>query len=172
MYVSGESFSTVETNFSNLDLLYRQDDNIVKIGLLDLDGAEYIPQGKNSIIILDGEFEIVSAIIVDDKLNSYSPLINSAAKGSLIPTEYTLNQNYPNPFNPTTTISFSLPEASDVKLEVYNINGQVVTTLANSYFEAGVHTVSWDSKESASGVYFYRINTNSFTETKKMLLLK
>ncbi len=172
LFVTGDNFSSINSEFSNLDLLYRQDENIVKIGLLDLDGAEYIPQGKNNIIELNGEFEIVSAIVVDDKLNSYTPLINSAAKGGLIPDAFSLNQNYPNPFNPTTTISFSLPEASDVKLEVYNINGQVVTTLANSYFEAGNHAISWDGRETASGVYLYKLQAGIFNETKKMLLLK
>ena len=111
-------------------------------------------------------------IVVDENLNSYTPIINSVAKGGLIPTEFALSQNYPNPFNPTTSISFSLPEASDVRLEIFNIQGQKVTTLVNKQLEAGNHSINWDGRDAASGVYFYRIDAGSFTETKKMLLLK
>ncbi|MFQ6008933.1 MAG: T9SS type A sorting domain-containing protein, partial [Candidatus Zixiibacteriota bacterium] len=80
--------------------------------------------------------------------------------------------NYPNPFNPTTEISFILPNAMDVKLEVYNIIGQRVTTLVNERLEAGKHVVQWDGSEVASGVYLYRLTTADYAETKKMLLLK
>lgn len=98
--------------------------------------------------------------------------MQSANGSNEMPTKFTLSQNYPNPFNPTTSISFSLPEASNVKLEVFNINGQVVTTLADGQFEAGVHQLTWDGRETASGMYFYKLTTNNFSETKKMLLLK
>jgi len=80
--------------------------------------------------------------------------------------------NFPNPFNPTTEISFSLPNASDVKLEVYNVMGQRVTTLADRFMEAGEHTVQWDAGSFSSGVYFYRLEAGEFVETKKMVLLK
>ncbi len=80
--------------------------------------------------------------------------------------------NYPNPFNPVTTISFSLPVASHVSLEVYNVMGQRVTTVADGFYEAGVHACEWDGSAVASGVYFYRIETPEFAETKKMMLLK
>ena len=88
-------------------------------------------------------------------------------KGSIIVT-----QNYPNPFNPATEISFSLSEATHVRLEVYNVMGQHITTLIDSYLEAGGHTVTWDGKGSASGVYLYRLEAGEFVATKKMLLLK
>ncbi len=96
-------------------------------------------------------------------------------KGSdneLVPSEFSLHPNYPNPFNPVTTISFSLPVASHVSLEVYNVMGQRVTTVADGFYEAGVHACEWDGSAVASGVYFYRLETDAYTETKKMLLLK
>jgi len=85
--------------------------------------------------------------------------------------------NYPNPFNPTTAISFSLPSAGEVRLEVFNVMGQKVATLTDGTLEAGSHTVTWDSRDHtghnvSSGVYFYRLTTDNFVDTKKMLLLK
>ena len=98
-------------------------------------------------------------------------------EGLELPAVFSLSQNYPNPFNPTTEIRFSLPVASDVRLEVYNISGQKVVTLLAEYLSAGDHTVIWDSRSFdnqpvASGIYFYRINADSFSDTKKMILLK
>ncbi len=84
----------------------------------------------------------------------------------------TLLGNYPNPFNPITEISFSLPAASHVKLEIYNIMGQKVATLVDGTIEAGEHTIQWDGSEAASGVYMYRLEAGEFVDTKKMILLK
>lgn len=89
-----------------------------------------------------------------------------------LPTEFDLEQNYPNPFNPTTEISFDLPVASHVNLTVYNVLGQEVETLVNRDMEAGNHRVTWNADPYSSGVYFYRISADNFSETKKMLMLK
>ena len=89
-----------------------------------------------------------------------------------LPTEFALHQNYPNPFNPATEISFSLPNAADVKLEIFNIMGQRVATLADQHLEAGNHGVIWDGSHVASGVYFYRLEAGDFVESRKMVLLK
>jgi len=88
------------------------------------------------------------------------------------PPSVTLLGNYPNPFNPATEISFSLPSASHVKLEIFNVMGQKVGTLVDGQLEAGEHVVRWDGSEAASGVYFYRLQAGDFVETKKMMLLK
>ncbi|MEW5922366.1 MAG: peptidoglycan DD-metalloendopeptidase family protein [Candidatus Zixiibacteriota bacterium] len=90
----------------------------------------------------------------------------------ILPSGFSLSRNYPNPFNPTTVISFSVPEATHVRLDVYNILGQKVETLMDADQPAGEHTITWDAAKYASGVYFYRIQTAEVTETKKMLLLK
>ena len=89
-----------------------------------------------------------------------------------LPKEWALNQNYPNPFNATTMISFALPKPGNVRLDVFNILGQRVTTLKNEFMEAGIHNVSWKSTDIASGVYFYRLQASDFTKTRKMTLLK
>ena len=94
-----------------------------------------------------------------------------------IPTDFALSQNYPNPFNPVTTISFSLPKATSVTIDVFNIMGQKVATLVNGPMETGEHQIYWDSKDQwgksvASGIYFYRLKAGSFINTKKMSLIK
>ncbi|MCB9208069.1 MAG: T9SS type A sorting domain-containing protein [Ignavibacteriales bacterium] len=89
-----------------------------------------------------------------------------------IPQSYMLSQNYPNPFNPTTTISFNLVEKANVKLNVYNVLGQLISTLINSELSSGLHQVNFDANEMQSGTYFYKIETDNFSEVKKMLLLK
>jgi hypothetical protein len=96
---------------------------------------------------------------------------------SEIPTKYSISQNYPNPFNPTTNIKFTIPsnvksQTSNVKLVVFDILGKEVVALVNEKLEVGTYEVSWDASQYPSGVYFYRLNTESFSETKKMILLK
>ncbi|MDD4156739.1 MAG: choice-of-anchor J domain-containing protein [Candidatus Cloacimonetes bacterium] len=88
-----------------------------------------------------------------------------------------LNGNYPNPFNPTTNISFSLAKDTNVKLNIYNIKGQKVKTLINKKINAGQHVIVWDGKDShnnqaASGVYFYRFETDNYKKINKMMLIK
>ncbi|MCK4627109.1 MAG: T9SS type A sorting domain-containing protein [Phycisphaerae bacterium] len=80
--------------------------------------------------------------------------------------------NYPNPFNPATEISFTLPRAAEVRLEVFNVMGQKVTTLIDKQMNAGEHTCVWDGSDVASGVYFYRLETPDFVDTRKMVLMK
>ncbi len=86
--------------------------------------------------------------------------------------DYQLYQNYPNPFNPVTNIKFSLPERSNVKITVYNLLGIQVAQILNDVRNAGIHTVSFDASNLASGVYFYKLETGKFTSTKKLTLLK
>ena len=94
------------------------------------------------------------------------------AEISMLPTEYSLSQNYPNPFNPTTEIPFTLPQDSYVQLKIYNSLGQEVATLIDGNAPAGFHTVRLDAGNLASGIYFYKINAGSFSQMKKMILIK
>jgi len=88
------------------------------------------------------------------------------------PSRFELSQNYPNPFNPTTTIKFSLPEASQVKLTVYSLLGEKVAELVNEVKEAGTHNVIFDASNLTSGFYIYRIETKNYAKTMKMMLIK
>lgn len=88
------------------------------------------------------------------------------------PKEYKLSQNYPNPFNPATKINYSVPVQGKVKLSVYNSTGQLVGVLVNEVQSSGSYSVSFNGSNLSSGVYLYRIESGSFTETKKMILVK
>jgi len=89
-----------------------------------------------------------------------------------IPDNFALYQNYPNPFNPSSTISFGLPESGNVKLNIYNVLGEVVTELVNENLDAGFHQVQFSASNLTSGIYFYSISVNGFTQVKKMNLIK
>ncbi len=95
-----------------------------------------------------------------------------------LPHNFVLHNNYPNPFNPITTIKFELPKSTNVKLAIYNIIGNLVKMLYNDkQLESGYYSINWDGKDEngkvvSSGVYFYKMETEDFIETKKMILLK
>lgn len=89
------------------------------------------------------------------------------------PKEFSLKQNYPNPFNPTTNISFALPNQASVTLEIFDMLGRKVATIVNNKsMVAGIHNVTFDAAQYASGMYIYRIQAGSFTSTRKMMLIK
>ena len=90
----------------------------------------------------------------------------------IIPTVIALYQNYPNPFNPSTVIGFSLPEATDVSLTIYNTLGQKVTELVNGNLEAGHYNYQWNASNITTGMYIYELRTDNFISVKKMLLMK
>ena len=86
--------------------------------------------------------------------------------------DYKLCQNYPNPFNPSTTISYTMPENGYVQVEIFNSLGQRVETLINKEMQAGVHKIIWNAQNSPSGIYFYKITVNKFSQMNKMVLLR
>ncbi len=128
----------------------------------------------------------IAALLSAD--NVYRPLVIMGQVRALIPVatddndnpipgEYSLAQNYPNPFNASTAIRFSLPRREKVRIDIYNILGQLVAELAGAEYEAGDHIVVWDRRDlsghpAASGIYLYRIVTEGFSRTKKMILVK
>jgi hypothetical protein len=122
--------------------------------------------------------ELVNGLAI--KFTTETPLVVSVKDENEItslPTNYVLEQNYPNPFNPETRINYSIPEPGYVRLSIYDINGVLVTTLQDGNQSAGRYEAVWDGKNSSgnkvgSGVYFYRIQANSFAQARKMILLK
>ena len=94
-----------------------------------------------------------------------------------LPNTYSLHQNYPNPFNASTEIRYQIPRAERVSLRIYNIRGQMIRNLSDSYHEAGDHTVCWRGQDDhgrdvSSGVYFFHLQAGDFAETVKMVLVK
>jgi hypothetical protein len=114
------------------------------------------------VVLAGGEFHSLSN-------ETYGPV---QEYNSGVPKVFKLDQNYPNPFNPSTNIEFSIPKATAVTLVIYNSLGQEITTLVSDRLSAGKYTFNWDADNLASGVYIYRLVTDGFTDTKKMLLLR
>lgn len=102
----------------------------------------------------------------------WSSIIGIQNLGSELPTEYKLHQNFPNPFNPSTTINFDIIKAGIVKIVLYDILGKEVKTIVDEYAEPGRYKVVYSAENLASGLYFYKITSNDFTDVKKMLIVK
>jgi len=147
---------------------------------------------SNSVINIEKDFVLQTEVMSQARLNQYglqlldtrtaSDHFPKVADISFIPItgvqyennlfNYKLDQNYPNPFNPSTTIKFSIAEASVVKIAIYNLLGQEVALPLNEFKEPGTHTIRFDASELTSGAYFYTIETAQFKETRKMILAK
>lgn len=102
----------------------------------------------------------------------YSQPIGIRPISSSLPKEFSLSQNYPNPFNPKTIINFQLPMFRNVRLIIYDVLGREVAILVNQQLKPGTYEVDWDASDYPSGVYFYKLISESFIKTKKMILLK
>ena len=144
-----------------------------------------IPAGESENIILSissenleiGTYEAYIKIETDYGQVLYLPVYLEVISGIPPVEKYKLYQNYPNPFNPFTIIRFDLPESAYVKLQVFNLKGQLVKTLVKEDMNAGEQDVCWDgenenNKPVSSGVYFYKLNAGEFSQTRKMILLK
>ncbi|MBD3402548.1 T9SS type A sorting domain-containing protein [candidate division GN15 bacterium] len=157
-----------------MTLDYAIGDNELRMLIYDI-GSERINSGVQEIVTIpvsgDGALNLTDAEAADYDGRPYTTL-----KGSSLPEGFALQQNYPNPFNPSTTISFDLPVSVTWRLELYNVTGSQVRVFEGSG-NAGSTSVVWDGcnekgEQVASGVYLYRLQAGSFSETKKMMLLK
>jgi flagellar hook assembly protein FlgD len=104
-------------------------------------------------------------------------VVYNVANDQNLPAFTKLNKNYPNPFNPQTSISYSLKQAGPVKIEIFNVKGQLVRTLVNTTKKAGKYNAVWFGQNDSgskvgSGIYFYKMQTTDFTDIERMLLLK
>jgi len=154
----------------SMDQYLGRDGNDAKVILVDTKGKTVIT-GDVTLLRVPGRAEIISGSLADLDHSTITPRILNADREASLPARFTLRQNYPNPFNPTTTIDFSLPTASDYRLTVYNLIGQVVKEFVGSS-DAGEVSLIWDAHNTASGVYLYRLTAGEFTETRRMMLLK
>ena len=120
------------------------------------------PGGRTSGEIYFDDLRIVNKTTVGVKQETTSN----------VPSDYKLEQNYPNPFNPATKITFGIPKSGLVKLEIYDLLGQKISTLINEEMPAGYHSVDFDAKDFSSGIYIYLLSVNDLMISKKMILLK
>ncbi len=128
------------------------------------------PWGLDDIVVTSAN----NAITVGSYsvIYKFTGLTGISQTNNNIPSDFTLSQNYPNPFNPSTSISFSIPAGSKVKLIVFNAAGQQVAELVNENLSAGTYEYQFNAGKLTSGIYFYRLTTDQFTDTKKMILVK
>lgn len=145
-----------------------------KMMIIDVNNNEFINMGELQMYTFrarkDNKFKVVVG------KNEFVDQAVQKIREEL-PKEFALGQNYPNPFNPTTHINFDVARSGNVRLKVYNVLGQEVTTLVDGYFETGKHDVMWNGKDAlgrqvASGVYMYRLEAGKISRTKKMLFVK
>jgi len=175
--------SSVESGdlVSGMEVQYGQTNRGHILGLFDLDGVGVISAGNDDVLRF--KYEGVDAVQIEGlhvfDQNGYElpTKYGIREKVEAIPEFYELAQNYPNPFNPATTISYSLANPGHVELTVFNVLGQTVRELVSGDQNAGRYKIIWDGTDNsgqtvATGVYFYRIKTDDFTRSRKMLLLK
>ena len=111
-------------------------------------------------------------IVCEERFSFTAPVFVAHSSDMGIPEEFCLFQNFPNPFNPVTSIKFGIPEAAMTKIAVYDVLGRQTTLLAHKNFQPGYYTVQWEAGESASGIYFVRLESQEFVKTIKMLLVR
>jgi hypothetical protein len=189
----------VEYQGGDKTLITAWEDEIMTPGIIDGYGEgqvmsfKYWDESESEEMDLDLNYTINSASTATNTIFTTAPIFGEKSYARIsfsgvstnieVPNEFKLHQNYPNPFNPATKIRFDLPEASKVRLEIFNILGQRVALLKDQVYSAGHKEVVWDGKaesglELASGLYFYRIDVKGlatgkrYQQTKKMMLLK
>ncbi|MCC5942359.1 MAG: T9SS type A sorting domain-containing protein [Balneolaceae bacterium] len=131
--------------------------------------AQRVRPDETDILSCNASPQKTSTAGEDRFLITYAP---PNSPGDDLPQQVTLNQNYPNPFNPATIISFNLPEQTDIRLEVFDMAGRQVATLADGTMQAGVHTVNFDASHLSSGIYMYTLLADGISITKKLTLIK
>jgi hypothetical protein len=145
---------------------------------IDFDSTFWAPSGHLTFVRYDAPTYTPRHFLPTwDSLYTGVKWIEGSTEEENKPTAFLLSQNYPNPFNPVTNFKLSLPKASHVKMEIFNIVGQRVRTLLDEDMRAGVFVVDWDGKDDkgvsvSSGVYFYRVVAGNFSDIKKMVLLR
>lgn len=156
----------------------------VALGAMKVDGGTGAGEGglvEVSFRVLDvpaaSDFRVAEGVLVDARGGLDAVQRVEVENFDVKPASFDLAQNVPNPFNPTTTISFQMPQAGQVRLAIYNALGQEVQTLVQEFRDAGHHTVAWNGRDAlgrqvASGVYFYRLEADGFHQTRRMMMLK
>jgi hypothetical protein len=163
--VTGDNFTVV--NHTNMEVQSNRVGDMLNVlvysGTTNLSNA--IPAGTNELLTVTGA-QLNSVEAAD----YYGNLLNTRVAKSALPTQFALAQNIPNPFNPSTKIGLDLPSLTGWAIDIYNVNGQLVQSYNGT--NIGHVEVTWNAANAASGIYFYKVTAGSFTDTKKMVLMK
>jgi len=180
-------FSRASFNNNNLTVVTQDGTGIADMAFFGSVGSPSGTQISNTLFADSGtQYDGFYIPTVEEKTMEYGVyhLTFDSSGGLIVPgavepgveeeaqVAYALDQNAPNPFNPTTTIGFTLADAGNVSIDIYNVAGQKVDTLVGNFMDAGSHSVVWDASGFSAGVYFYTIKSGNFTRTMKMTLLK
>ena len=179
---SGVHYILFAIEFPNLDTGYASGQNANILKTTNAGGTWtklLLPSGIDSSVTF-GRMTFRSAstgwVIGDDgiilKTTNGGVVVGVRPIGNTIPTKFSLSQNYPNPFNPSTNIKFTLPKTTSTKLTIFDINGREVKTILNDILQAGEYKINFNADNMTSGVYFYRLWTEYYSDSKKMILIK
>jgi PKD repeat protein len=185
VYVTVVDQSNAPVSGATVYGFFNYPNSTVYSSLTGTDGVAFI-EGAKTNSVSDFCFEVTNVVLTGYTYDSAANLVTYScesgdvygAGGTLVmmqretPEDLTLGQNYPNPFNPVTTIEFGMPAPGRVMLDVYNVRGERVASLASGTYGEGFHTVEWNAAGMSSGIYFYRLVTPTETLTKKMILLR
>jgi hypothetical protein len=175
-FVSGKV--TVNGTTINDAIVFAKLDGVIRGYAVTNDKGEFriesLPQGDYILVVhrIGSQSADINITLTREGMSN----VTVNLKKNIIKTnsieEFKLSQNYPNPFNPSTEIFYSVPKAGNVNISVYNSAGMLVKELVNGYFETGKYSASFNGSSLASGVYYYKMVSGSYTETRKMILVK
>ncbi len=160
-YGSGRIAEDINSSTKTIDMSGVTYPLTVRVENIDLRFQDETGKNINSVLKSGESMEITNPLV--NKLN---------VTKDILPKEYALEQNYPNPFNPTTTIQFSVPKQTQLKINIYNTLGELVATIADGMYQAGYYKIMFDASKLSSGTYIYRLESSDFVEVKKMILIK
>ena len=172
-----DGYNVLRGKWENGDFEMLNEAPITEVNFTDLEVPDNDVYWYYVTAIYSGDYGEAESFASNYDSGSIENLTGTDDNLPVIPEHFFISQNYPNPFNPVTTISYGLPDDADVRIEIYNILGQNVRTLADEHQAAGYRTVIWDGNDDSgsqvsSGIYFYRIEAGDFQASKKMVLIK
>lgn len=163
MLPNGNSSECLRIEYMSTVVLFGQEQTSRRIQFVNAEGHD------QAVITFEDDNQAVQNIAYT-LVSGGSPILDVPKQQQ--PRKFQLSENYPNPFNPSTTIQFNLLQAGEVQLSVYNILGRKVETLVDGVHRAGRHTVTFNAGNLSSGVYIYRLKTNGYSQSRRMLLMK
>jgi len=183
--ISGRVLDDQQNPLRHVQIEVQNMDQVVSTNASGAFRIDLVDPGLYTLLVTHGDFHPTEVALVEVVANQVTNLENPIILHPLVsdvdlslPLQYTsLKANYPNPFNPSTMISFDLAEAGNIQIEIFNLKGQKVKTVFQSFLNRGSYKIEWNGVDStgkpvSSGIYFYRLSTENYTSTKKMLLLK